>query len=93
MNDIERYGLPSERCGCSSSGYGGARGKGQYRRAAAVLRKRKATILGLTAGTFALTAALTLLQHPIYEAKTQLLVQLNKQPGLGGEKDCRCSAR
>ena len=53
------------------------------------MRKRKTTILGLTAGTFALTAALTLLQRPIYQAKTQLLVQVNKQQGLGGMDNIR----
>ena len=85
MNDIERYGLRPQvaaalQAGAPGDGWSG----GQDEKAGLldllhVLRKRKATILSLAVGTFALTAVLTILQHPIYQAKTSLLVSVNRQ--------------
>jgi polysaccharide biosynthesis transport protein len=83
MNDIERYGLRPNVAAALQADTGVPEEKINLGELLHVLRKRKATILGLTAGTIALTAVLTLIQHPIYEAKTQILVQINKQAGLG----------
>src|SRR5262249_41186055 len=83
MNDIERYGLRPNVAAALQADTGVPEERINLGELLHVLRKRKGTILGLTAGTIALTAVLTLLQHPIYEAKTQILVQLNKQQGLG----------
>lgn len=83
MSDIERYELRPQVAAALQADVGAPEEKTSLSDVLHVLRKRKTTILGLTAGTFALTAALTLLQRPTYQAKTQLLVQVSKQ-GLGG---------
>jgi succinoglycan biosynthesis transport protein ExoP len=83
MSDIERYGLRPQVAAALQADVGAPEEKTSLSDVLHVLRKRKTTILGLTAGTFALTATLTLLQRPIFQAKTQLLVQVNKQ-GMGG---------
>src|SRR5712692_10584690 len=81
MNDIERYGLRPQVAAALQADMGTPEEKTSL---SDVLHKRKGTILGLAAGTFALTAALTLLQTPIYQAKTRLLVQQQKG-GFGGD--------
>src|SRR5439155_21245023 len=83
MNDIERYGLRPNVAAALQADVGTPEEKINLGDLLHVLRKRKGTILGLAAGTIALTAVLTLVQHPVYQAKTQLLVQINKQQGLG----------
>src|SRR5215208_63786 len=83
MSDIERYGLRPQVAAALQADVGAPEEKTSLSDVLHVLRKRKTTILGLTAGTFALTAALTLLQRPVFQAKTQLLVQVSKQ-GMGG---------
>src|SRR2546425_10907209 len=84
MNDIERYGLRPQVAAALQADMGTPEEKTSLSDVLHVLRKRKGTILGLAAGTFALTAALTLLQTPIYQAKTRLLVQQQKG-GFGGD--------
>lgn len=86
MSDIERYGLRPQVAAALQADVGMPEEKISLADLLHVLRKRKTTILGLAAGTFALTAALTLMQTPIYQAKTQLMVQTKKNP-FGGEKD------
>ena len=85
MSEMERYGLRPQVAAALNADVGGA----PEEKAASltdllhILRKRKGTILGLAGGTFALTAVLTLLQPPVYEAKTRLLIQSKQQQGLG----------
>jgi uncharacterized protein involved in exopolysaccharide biosynthesis len=80
MNDIERYGLRPNVAAALQADVGGSDERTSLPDLLHVLRKRRGTILGLTVGTFALTAALTMLQSPVYQAKSKLLVQ-TKQPG------------
>jgi polysaccharide biosynthesis transport protein len=84
MNDIERYGLRPQVAAALQADIGTPEEKTSLSDVLHVLRKRKGTILGLTAGTFALTAVLTLLQAPIYQAKTRLMVEVRKG-GMGAE--------
>src|SRR5437660_4055139 len=83
MNDIERYGLRPQVAAALQADMGTPEEKTSLSDVLHVLRKRKGTILGLTAGTFALTAALTLLQTPIYQAKARLMIMQQKS-GIGG---------
>src|SRR5947208_11572191 len=86
MNDIERYGLRPQVAAALQADMGTPEEKTSLSDVLHVLRKRKGTILGLAAGTFVLTAGLTLLQTPIYQAKTRLMVQTKKSM-FGGDKD------
>ena len=83
MNDMERYGLRPQVAAALQADVGTPEEGASLNDLLHVLRKRKGTILGLTAGTFALTAALTLLQTPIYQAKARLIIMQQKQ-GFGG---------
>jgi succinoglycan biosynthesis transport protein ExoP len=85
MSDIERYGLRPQVAAALQADFGAPEDKTTLTDLLHMLRKRKGTILALTLGTFLLTAVLTLLQRPIYQAKTRLLVQLNKS-SLGGDR-------
>ena len=83
MSDIERYGLRPQVAAALQADMGAPEEKVSLVDLMHVLRKRKGTILGLAAGTFALTAGLTLLQTPIFQARTRLMVQ-SKKNMLGG---------
>src|SRR5712692_11862918 len=83
MNDMERYGLRPQVAAALQADVGTPEEGTSLNDLLHVLRKRKGTILGLTAGTFALTAALTLLQTPIFQAKARLMIMQQKQ-GFGG---------
>jgi capsular exopolysaccharide synthesis family protein len=78
MNEIEQYGLRPQVAAALQADGGAPEAQTSLGDLLHVLRKRKGTILGLTAGTLALTAALTLLQTPIYQAKARLIMQLRK---------------
>jgi uncharacterized protein involved in exopolysaccharide biosynthesis len=82
MSDIERYGLRPQVAAALQADMGAPEEKTSLNDLLHVLRKRKGTILGLAVGTFVLTAVLTLLQRPIYQATTRMLVQVSK-PGFG----------
>src|SRR5438445_10664175 len=84
MSDIERYGLRPQVAAALQADVGMPEEKVSLIDVLHVFRKRKGTILGLTAGTFALTAALTLLQTPIYQAKARLMIMQQKQGFEGG---------
>src|SRR5262249_35993339 len=86
MSDIERYGLRPQVAAALQADMGTPDEKISLSDLLHVLRKRKATILGLAVGTFALTTALTLLQTPIYQARSRLMVQ-SKKSMFGGQGD------